>query len=116
MQGSSQAQVSMGARQTQHTYKSSVASRSEDDSDDIQLRSDIGKSGVNGSTRQVDPFRDENDLEALRGQDGRWGGIQVQRTVEVSRAEKVNGDVDAQSISSVESPNTPWPRADKDMV
>ena len=109
-------------------YKNSVDSSG--DSEEIQLRTDIGKTGTGKGRVMVSssPFADENEVERQgreRGRESRWGGIQVHKTVEISRGDRdEHGDGDAESISSVESgsaPNTPWPRegmgrSDKDMV
>jgi hypothetical protein len=100
----------------QHMYKSSVGS--EVDSE-IQLRTDVeatgsGKGGA-GAVVTSSPFADENELQSKEGRQSGWGGIQVHRTVEISRS-------DGESVSSMGSePNTPWPRpgmgeSDKDMV
>ena len=106
---------------SQHVYKSSVGSLG--DSEEIQLRTDVGGTGTGrgkgGVTVTSSPFADENEVvqakESSGGGESRWGGIQVHRTVEVSRA-------DGESVSSMGSePSTPWPRpgtgrSDKDMV
>lgn len=115
-------QLSIG--RTQHTYKGSLGSLG--DSEEIQLRTDAGSTGKGkgGAAVVSSPFTDENEVEGQRnGKESRWGGIQVHRTVEVSRGDR-RGDTDVESISSIGSvsvPNTPWPRpgtgrSDKDIV
>ena len=106
---------------SQHVYKSSVGSLG--DSEEIQLRTDIGETGTGRGKGGVmvtsSPFTDENEVvqtkESFGGRESRWGGIQVHRTVEISRA-------DGESVSSMGSGrSTPWPRpgtgrSDKDIV
>jgi len=104
-----------------HVYKSSVGSSGDSE---IQLRTDVGATGSGmggmgkgGVVVSGSPFADENEVQVKGsgGRESRWGGIQVHRTVEVSRA-------DGESVSSLGSePNTPWPRpgtgrSDKVMV
>jgi hypothetical protein len=127
---SKNSRIEMG--RTGHSYKSSLGLPA--DSEEIQLRTDIGTPGTGmgsekgGVVVSSNPFKDENEVDGQRAGNGsvretRWGGIQVQRTVEVSRAER-DRDRDVESISSVETgslPNTPWTRpgtgrSDNDMV
>ena len=105
LQNSRTGQVEIGR---QNIYKSSAGSEG---SSEIQLRGYVG-TGKGGAVVSSNPFLDGDEAEKERQ---KYDGISVQKTVEIRRGERNTREGSISSRGSA-SPNTPWPRTDRDMI